>query len=130
MCVTFEVSGIIPASPEAIYTAWLDSAGHAAMTGAPAQVSAVSGAPFSVWDGYISGTNLELEPGRRILQAWRTTGFPPGAPDSRLEIRLAAHAGGTQVNIHHSALPEDGMQYYQGWIEYYFTPMKAYFSGK
>ena len=129
MSVAFEVTDIIPAAPEAIYTAWLDSAGHAAMTGAPAQASAIPGEPFSAWDGYISGTNLELEPGKRILQARRTTAFPSGAPDSRLEILLAAHIGGTQVTIRHSALPEDGMQYYQGWIDFYFNPMKAYFGG-
>jgi len=24
-------------------------------------------------------------------------------------------------------LPEDGMRYKQGWVDYYFEPMKAYF---
>lgn len=130
MSVSFELIDTIPAAPEAIYNVWLDSVGHATMTGSPAQASAIPGEPFSAWDGYISGTNLELDPGRRILQAWRTSGFPPEAPDSRLEILLAAHTGGTQVTIRHSALPEDSMQYYQGWIDFYFNPMKAYFGVK
>lgn len=63
----FTVSEIIPASPEAIYDAWLDSKAHGAMTGSKAKASAKVGAKFSAWDGYIEGTNLELVPGERIV---------------------------------------------------------------
>jgi len=33
MGVSFEVTGVIPASPERVYAAWLDSVEHTAMTG-------------------------------------------------------------------------------------------------
>jgi len=43
----FSVSDVIPASPEQIYDAWLDSEGHARITGGqPASISAKEGASF------------------------------------------------------------------------------------
>lgn len=123
----FEISAIFPASPEQLYTAWLDSAQHSAMTGGAAEVSDQPGAAFTAWDGYIHGRNLELEPGRRIVQAWRTTEFAPDEPDSRLEILFEPVEGGTRLTLRHTELPEHGMQYKQGWVEAYFDPIKAYF---
>ena len=129
MSIEFEVSDVIPAAPEIIYAAWLDSDEHSKMTGSEAAVSDKVGAAFEAWDGYIQGTNLELEPPNRILQQWRTAEFGDDEPDSRLEIRLESEGDGTRVTIRHSELPEHGMQYQQGWIDSYFTPMKLYFGG-
>ncbi len=125
MGLAFEVSGQIPASPQAIYDAWLDSDGHTQMTGSPATASAEVGGTFDAWDGYIEGKNLELEPGRRIVQQWRTTEFEASDEDSLLE----AEGDGTKVTIRHSNLPDHGMQYQQGWVDAYFTPMQAHFGG-
>jgi activator of HSP90 ATPase len=127
MYTEFEVSDLIPATPDVIYQAWLDSAGHSDMTGSIAQVSNVVGGSFEAWDGYIKGENLELEPPSRILQSWRTTEFDDSDEDSRLEILLEAQKKSTLITIRHSRLPEDGMQYRQGWIDFYFKPMKEYF---
>ena len=127
MSVEFDVSDVIPAAPETVYSAWLNSEEHARMTGDSARVSAVVGEPFEAWGGYIQGKNLELEPGKRILQAWRTSEFDDSDADSTLEIVFTPEGSGTRVTIHHSALPPHGMQYQQGWIDSYFTPMKEYF---
>ena len=128
MAKSFEVAEVFAASPEEIYHAWLDSAEHAQMTGGgPAQATPEVGAEFSAWDGYISGKNLELVPGKRIVQAWRTTEFAESDADSRLEVQLEAVDGGTRVTLRHSNLPSDGEQYRQGWLDYYFTPMKEFF---
>jgi uncharacterized protein YndB with AHSA1/START domain len=97
------------------------------MTGSPATASSEVGGEFRAWDGYIQGINVELEPATRIVQRWRTREFAPSDPDSRLEIVLVPQAEGTQVSIRHSELPEHGMQYQQGWVDAYFTPMKEYF---
>lgn len=125
--VAFEISEIFPTKPQAIYQLWLDSEGHTRMTGSPAQASDKVGGSFMAWDGYIFGKNLQLEPGRRIVQAWRTTEFQPSDPDSLLDVTLEPEDQGARVTIHHSNLPADGMQYQQGWVEFYFQPMLAYF---
>ena len=130
MSIQFEVSAIIPASPEVIYAAWLDSEEHTKMTGAQAKVSAKVGGAFEAWDGYIQGVNLELDAPRRIVQQWRTNEFAKDEVDARLEILLAPAGDGARLTIRHSDLPEHGMQYRQGWIEAYFQPMQSYFGGK
>jgi hypothetical protein len=56
-------------------TGWLDSEEHTAMTGFRTEISDEVVTPFSAGDGYIEGVNLELEPGKRILQHWRMTDF-------------------------------------------------------
>ena len=127
MSIKFEVSDLIPAPPEIIYQAWLDSQEHSLMTGGKAKVSPAVGDTFEAWDGYIQGKNIELEFPGRILQTWRTTEFDAADQDSRLEILLEPAEGGTIITIRHSDLPDHGMQYQQGWIEAYFQPMKAYF---
>lgn len=130
MNIEFCVSDVIPASPEAVFIAWLDSDEHSLMTGGLAKVSTRVGDTFEAWDGYIQGKNLELEPSRRILQSWRTSEFGESDPDSLLEITLAAEGEGTRLTIRHTRLPKDGMQYQQGWVDAYFTPMKDYFGKK
>jgi uncharacterized protein YndB with AHSA1/START domain len=128
---SFEVSAVLPAQPGEVYRAWLDSAGHSALTGARAEVEPRVGGRFTAWDGYIEGRTLELEPGQRILQAWRTSEFPDGSPDSRLEVLLEKVRGGTRITLRHSEIPAgQGTEYAQGWADNYFTPMKRYFSGK
>lgn len=127
MVKAFTVSEWFPASPEEVYQAWLDSKNHAQMTGSPARMSSKVGEEFEAWDGYIFGKNLELEPGKRILQTWRTTEFDPSEQDSLVEIVFEPVLNGTKVTIHHSNLPAHGSQYQQGWVDSYFQPMKEYF---
>jgi uncharacterized protein YndB with AHSA1/START domain len=97
------------------------------MTGGTAHVSALVGAEFDAWDGYIHGRNLELEPDRRILQSWRTTEFAREDEDSLLEVILEPAGTETHLTLHHSNLPAHGAKYQQGWVDAYFEPMKAYF---
>lgn len=128
MSISFKISSVIPAAPEIIYIAWLDSVKHSAMTGGSAEVSDKIGETFTAWDGYISGKNIELEAGVRMLQTWRTVEFAENEPDSLLEITFETHAEGALLTIRHSNLPAHGTQYEQGWIDNYFDPMKSYFS--
>jgi activator of HSP90 ATPase len=124
----FTISDIIPAKASEIYDAWLNSEGHTAMTGSPAQVDGKVGGKFTAWDGYISGTTLDLTPNQRIIQTWRTSEFPDDAPDSRVEILLEEVEAGTKITFTHSNMPEDQTESYrQGWHDFYYQPMKAYF---
>lgn len=130
MTESFEVSTFLPKiSAERIYRAWLDSQDHSAFTGSPAEIDPGVGGKFSAWDGYISGITLEVEPFRRILQAWRTTEFPEHSPDSQLEILIEEVDNGAKVTLIHSDIPDgQGEDYLQGWEDYYFKPMQRYFS--
>ena len=83
-----EISTILAAEPQRIYDGWLSGEGHSAFTSSSATVDPVPGGRFTAFEGYIEGTNVELEPPRRIVQRWRTTEFPPGAEDSLLTVLL------------------------------------------
>ncbi|HEY5730675.1 MAG TPA: SRPBCC domain-containing protein [Anaerolineales bacterium] len=124
--VLFEV---FDAKASEIYNAWLSSDGHSAITGSPAIVDGRIGGKFTAWDGYIFGSTLELEQNRRIVQAWRTSEFPDDAPDSHLEVLLEETQGGTKITLTHTNMPEDQVDSYrQGWEDFYFKPMREYFS--
>ena len=127
-----KVSAVLPAPPEAVYKAWLSNKEHGAMTATPsAKISARVGGAFTAGGGYMWGQTLELDPSKRIVQSWRTTEFPEEAPDSRLEVVLEKTKGGTRITITQTEIPlGQGESYRQGWIDYYFTPMKEYFSRK
>ena len=128
MSLEFSISESFPVSPEVIYQAWLNSDEHSMMTGSPASISDVVDGEFTAWDGYIQGKNVGLTHSSRILQRWRTTEFEDGEEDSLLEILFEPEGDRTRVTINHSSLPEHGLQYKQGWIDAYFTPMKQYFN--
>jgi len=122
------LTAVLPASADRIYAAWLDSAQHSRMTGGKASVDPNVGGEHSAWDGYIEGRILELEPGRRIVQSWRSSDFPLAAGDSRLEVHLLDVPGGCEVTIIHNEIPEgQGAQYESGWRKHYLDPMRKYF---
>lgn len=116
-----------PTTADSLFAAWMDSASHAAFTGAAAEIDPSPGGAFSAWDGYITGTTLAVEPPRRIVQAWRTTEFPDGSPDSRVELLFEPVEGGVRLTLTHSQIPEgQGPSYEQGWQDFYFAPLREY----
>ncbi len=127
MTIEFKISDIIPATPKMIYDAWLSSSGHSQMTGSVAHASHEIGFVFDSWDGYISGTNVALETGKRIVQSWRTDQFDDEHPDSQIEITLEPVSGGTLLTLLHTSVPDGQGHYEQGWQTHYFDPMKAFF---
>jgi uncharacterized protein YndB with AHSA1/START domain len=123
------ISEVIPASPQRIFSAWMDSAEHSAFTGDEATVVPKVGGEHRAAGGYIQGRTLELNEGSRIVQSWRTTEFPPESPDSRVEITLEPTLGGTLVTLLHTDIPVgQGDRYRQSWNDYYLSRLKTYFS--
>jgi activator of HSP90 ATPase len=126
-----KLSVTLPASPDIIYKAWLSGKEHTAFTGEKTKSSSKKGGAFTAGGGYMWGKNLELEPGKKIVQSWRSTDFPKDAEDSRLEILLEKSGKGTKLNLIHSDIPAGQKDTYkQGWKDFYFTPMKKYFKIK
>src|SRR5579871_935859 len=125
----YKLTTTIPASAQEIYDAWLDSLMHTEMTGAEAIQSDELGAEVAAWDGYISGRNLELVPGERIVQTWRTTEFTDEHEDSIITVTLMETADGTVLTLAHTHVPAGQTSYEQGgWQQHYFEPMQQYFT--
>jgi len=120
---------VVPATPVRVYGAFVNPRVHSAFTGARATGSARVGGRFTAWDGYISGVNRELVKGRRIVQDWWTSEWPEGAEPSRVEFSFRAVEDGTEIQLVHSNVPAgQAASYRQGWIDYYWTPLAAYFA--
>jgi activator of HSP90 ATPase len=126
---TISVSESFPITSDKLYKAWLDSKEHSSFTGSKAIVSKGLNRKFTAYDGYISGKNLILEPNKRIVQSWRATDFPEKHPDSFIEIIFEPQKSGTKLTLKHSGIPEGmGKDYKKGWKDFYFKPMKEYYS--
>ncbi len=128
---SIRVKFLIHAPAKAIYDAWLSGTEHTAMTGAKATASRLVGGEFTAWDGDISGKNLLLLDGKKIVQSWRSSEFPEDAADSVLSVQFIEQNGITEVDLEHKDIPPgQGVQYQSGWIEFYANPMQKYFAAK
>ena len=126
---TIKQKVIIPASPKDVYDAYVDPKKHSQFTGSKATGKAEVGGKYTAWDGYIFGKYLELDEGKRVVQEWTSTDFPEGAGPSRLELCFNKVPEGTELVMVHSDVPEEQAdETAEGWIEWYWNPLKKYFS--
>ncbi len=116
------------ASPRELYETLIDSRRHSALSGEKAIISNKVGGKFTAWGSHISGVNVVLKPGRKIVQAWRATGrWPDHHSIAIFDIKKApgrSELSFTQIGIP----PERYSGHYRGWIEAYWTPMKEVFA--
>jgi len=112
------------ASPTEVYEMLMDSGKHRSLSGMPAKISRKVGGRFTAWGSHITGLNLALLPGRKIVQAWRATGWWPDHYSIAIfdikKIRGGSRLEFTQIGIP----PHRYSGHYRGWIEAYWTPMK------
>jgi len=114
-------------APHRVYEALLDSKQFTAFSGVPGEIHREAGGAFSLFDGQISGRNVELIPDRRIVQAWRPASWPEGVY-SIARFELEAHGSGTRLVFDHTGFPaalRDSLS--SGWQAHYFGPLKKYF---
>lgn len=124
---SFKITEFFPVDSPTLYSAWLNSESHTAMTGGEAICSNKEGEAFSAWDGYITGANQKLVEGKRIVQSWRTSEFKDSDGNSLLILQFEDSENGCKLTLKHSNIPEGQPDYKQGWVEHYFKPMKEYF---
>lgn len=123
------------AAPERVYHLLTGSAEFAAATERPAEIDATEGGVFSIFGGYIQGRQIELVPGKRIIQTWRGVDWAPGA-HSLVRFALTPEGNGTRLVVDHEAYPEGPSPMYPTWHEhlstnwpvFYFEPIAKYFA--
>lgn len=125
---TIKQTVLIKAKPEDVYSAIIDAEKHTSFTGAKATCDPKIGGKFTAWDGYIFGRNLQLEKGKRIVQEWKTTEWSDDYPPSIVEFTFKEKEGGTELTLTHLDVPaEQAESYSQGWVDFYWKPLKEYF---
>lgn len=83
---------VYPAGAQDIFEALTDQRRVCAFTQAPAEIKPEVGSKFTMFGGSIEGTQVALEPGQRIEQAWRFNTWPDGE-FSRVRGSLCGRTG-------------------------------------
>lgn len=126
MCKTIKQRVKFKTDPMIVYDLLADSRKHAALTGRPAIISRKIGGAFSLGDG-VTGINVDLVPGRRIVQAWRHRRFPEGIFSMAAVTLTPTPDGGTQLVLVHRGVPKDLIpETEQAWRDHYWARIKAY----
>jgi uncharacterized protein YndB with AHSA1/START domain len=130
MTKTIRQTVTIRAAPKQVFEALINEKKHAKFTGAPAVISRKAGGAFTGYGGYLSGFNLEVVAGKRIVQAWRSKGWPAGTY-SIVTFAFARSAGGkTKLSFSQVGVPAaDVKAKSEGWRTHYWKPLKAYVEG-
>jgi activator of HSP90 ATPase len=123
---TIKQSVTIKANPHEVYEALMDSRNHSKFTGEKASISRKVGGKFSIFDGGLTGTNLELVQDKKIVQSWRASMRDwPKDHYSRATFSMKDVTGGTRLTFTQSGVPEKCYESIsQGWRDYYWKPMK------
>src|SRR5687767_13755458 len=117
--------GISAADLFDIYT---DSEQHGAAVGALATISPDVGSEFSVFgpDG-LKGRMLYVDPGRIVVQSWRSNQFTPADPDSIVTLVFSSTQAGSQIDLCHANVPAELIKNTSdGWRQMYWRPWRDY----
>ena len=121
---TLKQTRTFTASAKDLYEALMDSRTHSKFTGAPAKISTKVGGTFTAHGGYCGGENLELKPGKKIVQTWRGSNWPEGHYSRTTYSFASAGRGKTKMTFTQSGIPESEFEHIkQGWIDHYWEPM-------
>jgi len=84
-------------------------------------MSEIPGSEFSLWDGSISGVNIEFEKNSKIVQEWF---FGEQDEKSIVTIQLRPEKKGTTMEVVHTNIPDDAYDnIVEGWQEDYFNAL-------
>lgn len=115
----------IPADPADVYLALTNPNTLMAWTGEEAEMSEEPGSEFSLWDGSISGRNIEFEPGKKIVQHWY---FGEQEAESIVTIKLHKTDNGTSAELRQTNIPDaDYDDIVEGWNTTYFGELRDFY---
>lgn len=117
----------IRAAIDEVYNALTNPIAIELWTGYPAVMEPKAGTEFSLWEGDISGKNIEFNPGKKIVQEWF---FDDPENASIVTIELEEEKKGTKIQLTHTNIPDDAFGNIEyGWKEYFWGALKKYLEG-
>ena len=127
MCKTIKQRVKFKADPVTVYDLLADSRKHSAITGRRAIISTKIGGTFSIGESEVTGINVDLVPGQRIVQAWRHRRFPEGIFSMAALTLRPTPDGGTELVLVHRGVPKELIpETEQAWRDEYWQRMKDY----
>ena len=113
------------AEPKDIFNALTNKRMLEIWTGEAAEMEPVSGSEFSLWDGSITGVNIEIEENKKIVQQWY---FGDDEEESLVTIKIHPHKKGTSVELIHTNIPDEAFDNISdGWDNDYFGALNELF---
>jgi len=115
------------AEPEEIYEMLMNAQKHGEFTKSDCKISNEVGGEFSCYDGWITGKNVELVPGKKIVQEWRGKDWPEGHFSTvTFEIDEVSDDE-TEVDFKQEGIPEDFYDKIRdGWKTHYWDKIRDY----
>ncbi|CAN1772892.1 Activator of 90 kDa heat shock protein ATPase homolog 1 [Linum perenne] len=100
-----------------------------------AKISKEVGGEFAIFDGSVTGTNVELQEGKLIVQKWRFGSWPDGIISTVRLTLEEPEAGMTIVKLTHTDIPEEDRygnatvveNTERGWRDLIFHKIRAVF---
>lgn len=120
----------IAGSPQAVYEVLTSTEKFEAMTGGrAAKISGEVGGRSTMFGGDIQAHNVELVPGKLIVQAWRSNAWPEGVY-SICRFSLSAEGGGTKMVFDQAGYPDEAHDMLDGgWHQMYWQPLDKMLGG-
>ena len=123
---TFRKTFKINAEPSDVYSALTNQYTIELWTGYPAQMNTEPGSDFSLWDGDITGKNLEFVQDKKVVQEWN---FGDQVEKSIATITIEPDRGNSLVTVEHTNIPdEEYNDIAEGWKEYYIDAINNFFN--
>jgi activator of HSP90 ATPase len=118
---------VIGAMPDEIYAAITNPITLQLWTGEPAVMSTEPGSEFDLWEGSITGKNLEFEENKKIVQQWY---FEGQDEPSIVTIKLHGDKEHTSVELRHTNIPDEAYDdIVEGWNDVYFGGLTDFYEG-
>jgi activator of HSP90 ATPase len=123
---TFKKTFRINAGPSDVYAALTNPYTIELWSGYPTVMKEEPGTEFSLWEGDISGMNLEFIKDQKIVQEWY---FGDQSEKSIVTITINRAREDSQVTVEHTNIPdEDFADIAEGWREYYIGAIFSFFN--
>jgi activator of HSP90 ATPase len=117
--------------PEKVYELYANAKKHSAIAGAPVKVSTKAGAPFSAWDGYITGNTVLAVKDKLFTQSWRGSDWTAESPDSQFTIVIEPKGKDVVLHAIHAGVPDEHAEHLaKGWHDHYWNLWKQQLAGK
>ncbi len=123
---SFKKSFKIKAEPSDVYASLTNPYTIELWSGYPAQMSSEPGSEFSLWEGDITGRNLEFIQDKKLVQEWY---FGDQIERSIVTITISADRENSLVTVEQTNIPdEDFSSISEGWRENYFEAISSFFN--
>ncbi len=123
---TFSKTFRINAEPSDIYSALTNPFTIELWSGYPAIMSEEPGSEFSIWDGDITGKNIEFVKDRKVVQEWY---FGDQPERSIVTVNIMPEGENSIITVEHTNIPdEDFADIAEGWKEYYMGAISRFFN--